>query len=316
MKVVILAGGFATRLWPLTEHRAKPLLPLAGKPLISHLVDRIPVDLDIIVSTNALFADDFRVWARGFSGRNISIFVEDSAGDVSKPGALAATSLVISSFSLQEPLLLLAGDNYVGFDIGLFIKAYRDSPLVAVYDTGSKEVAKQFGVVMVDHGHIVAFHEKPLEADSTLVSTGCYLFPARYLGDIQEYARRKADNLGGIFEDFLERGIHVDAFPFDEDWIDIGSFDSYMRAHRALQRRSSVSPLAVIRDCEIGEGVSIGDHCVVTNSILHNAIVLPGCTLADVRLRNSIVDEGCTITGLDLDHKMIRGGFRYPAVLG
>ena len=62
MQCFILAGGFATRLWPLTEKQAKPLLPIAGKPILTHLIEKIPDDLPITVSTNAAFQGGFKEW--------------------------------------------------------------------------------------------------------------------------------------------------------------------------------------------------------------------------------------------------------------
>jgi len=70
MKCIILAGGFATRLWPLTENKAKPLLHLKDRPLLSHLVQKLPVEMELIISTNAIFADDFYSWKESFPERN------------------------------------------------------------------------------------------------------------------------------------------------------------------------------------------------------------------------------------------------------
>ncbi len=81
MKIIILAGGFATRLWPLTENKAKPLLHLKDRPLISHIVEKLPKDMEIIVSTNAVFEEGFKNWVKNFPNHKIKIFVEDSAAD-------------------------------------------------------------------------------------------------------------------------------------------------------------------------------------------------------------------------------------------
>ncbi|HRH93005.1 MAG TPA: sugar phosphate nucleotidyltransferase, partial [Candidatus Peribacteria bacterium] len=89
MRCFVLAGGFATRLWPLTEKRAKSLLPLAGKPILSHVVDAVPAKIPVSVSTNAVFEADMRRWAKK-QNRDIDIVVEDTGHDDQKLGALGA----------------------------------------------------------------------------------------------------------------------------------------------------------------------------------------------------------------------------------
>ena len=87
MHAIILAGGFATRLWPLTENTAKPLIEVAGKPLISYIIESLPLDIKITISTNLVFADDFIHWKNTYfadRSENIDIFIEDSAGETEK----------------------------------------------------------------------------------------------------------------------------------------------------------------------------------------------------------------------------------------
>ncbi|MFH0851764.1 MAG: sugar phosphate nucleotidyltransferase, partial [Candidatus Peregrinibacteria bacterium] len=78
MRAFILAGGFATRLWPLTEKRAKPLLPLAGKPLIDHLLEQLPSDLPVTVSINAAFQQSFEHRKAESKHTRVEIVVEQS----------------------------------------------------------------------------------------------------------------------------------------------------------------------------------------------------------------------------------------------
>ena len=206
MKCIILAGGFATRLWPLSENKAKPLLHLKDRPILSHIVDGLPQGLEIIISTNVAFEQDFLAWAKHRPDRKIRVFVEDSMENESKKGALGAVALAIRKEKIDEDLLLIAGDNYFGFRISDFVNSFKGNPILAAYDIGSLEAAKKFGVVVTNDGRVVGFQEKPREPKSTLVSTGCYVFPKRNLADIAEYAQTHKDNLGGIFEHLLNKG--------------------------------------------------------------------------------------------------------------
>lgn len=306
--VLLLAGGFATRLWPLTEKRAKPLLPLAGKALIQHIIDALPPELDIIVSTNKRFENDFQQLQAEYSDRNISVFIEDSQDDKSKKGALAATAMVIREFQLKVPLFLIAGDNYFGFSVEDFLNAYEGRTLLASFDTQSLQQAKQFGVVSVDGKRLSSFIEKPIDPPSTLISTGCYLFEPGHLPEICTYSEIAADNLGGIFEYLLEKEAPIDVFTFSEDWIDIGSFESYLDAHKQLLNENSIHESSQIIDCQLGESVDIGPDCIIENSELDHVIVMKGARIKNARLRGCIIDQHCQIEDVDLDRKMIREG--------
>jgi glucose-1-phosphate thymidylyltransferase len=307
---LILAGGFATRLWPLTEKRAKPLLPLAGKPLICHIIDRIPLTIPIIISTNRVFQEDFVGLKHSYPERNISIFIEDSTDDKAKKGALGATSLTIESFGITTPLLLIAGDNYFGFDMEDFLKSYSGKTLLASYDTKSLQTARQFGVLEVAGKRLVSFVEKPLDPPSTLISTGCYLFSPAHLPFIQEYAKKSADNLGGIFEYLLQKNEEIDVYSFTEEWIDIGSFESYLDAHRLLSKENRIASTTRLVNSILGESVEIGENCLLEGAEIENSILLENCVIKNARIRGCIIDKNCVIEGVDLDRKMIRAGSR------
>lgn len=310
LTALILAGGFATRLWPLTEKRAKPLLPLAGKPLIRHIIDRIPREIPIIISTNQVFQQDFLELADLLKDRDISVFIEDSSHDKAKKGALGATSLVIEAYDLRSPLLLIAGDNYFGFDMSDFIQRYQGHTLLASYDTKSLQTARQFGVLEVNGTRLISFVEKPQDPASTLISTGCYLFAPHHLELIQEYARISSDNLGGIFEYLLKKNEPVEVYSFAEKWIDIGSFESYLEAHRYLSKGNLIDPSSTIQASALGSAVEVGKNCVLENCDLEEVIIMDDCQIRNARIRGCIIDKNCVIEGVDLDHKMIRAGSR------
>src|SRR3989344_4705071 len=215
MHAFILAGGFATRLWPLTEKRAKPLLPLAGKPILTHLIEHIPNDLPITVSTNAVFKDAFEKWKKDIN-RAVNILIEDTTHDDHKLGALGALSKWIRGKNIHEDVLLLTGDNYCGFSFKEFIGAFHESPLLAVYDIGDIERARTYGTVLTNKNIVIGFEEKPAHPKTTLVNTGASLLPHRVLPTIIEFAKRCPDNVGGIFEELLRHKEPIECFRFSE----------------------------------------------------------------------------------------------------
>ncbi len=311
MKCIILAGGFATRLWPLTENKAKPLLHLKDKPIISHIVDSLPEDMEIIVSTNAIFEHEFKKWAQDYKNRPIKIFVEDSVNDEFKKGALGATAMVIGHEKIEEDLLLIAGDNYFGFNMKDFINPYQNNPTLVAYDIQDLNLAKRFGVVVEQNGQVVEFQEKPQEPKSTLVSTGCYIFPSENLSDIVDYAKQKNDDLGGIFEYLLQKNISINVFSFSGKWFDVGSFEGYLKANRELLDNQVIENGQVEKTgSQFKGGVYLGDHTSIQDSTLEDTVILKNCKIINCVLRNCIVDEGAELKNIDLSHKMIRQGSR------
>jgi glucose-1-phosphate thymidylyltransferase len=325
MHAFILAGGFATRLWPLTEKRAKPLLPLAGKPIITHLLEKIPAEIPVTVSTNAAFEEDFRRWAKEQMRADLSIRIEGTRKDDEKLGALGAVRAWILDEKIDDDVLLLTGDNYFGCSIDAFLDARgEDEPLIAAHDIGSLESAKAFGTVIVHpkseaspsatpegRREVLTFEEKPAQPKSTLVSTGCSWIPRACLPILIEYAALHPDNVGGIFEEFLRRRISVGCFTFTERWFDIGSFEAYLEATRALVGENVLRQDGSIVENSACQGsVVVGRESRVMDCNLRDVVLFDGCTVEDCHLENCILDEGCTLKGIDLRGKMLRAGTR------
>jgi glucose-1-phosphate thymidylyltransferase len=223
MKCLILASGFGTRLYPLTIYRAKALLEYKGQPLLSHIVDRIPGNIDILVSCNRKFEADFRRWQKN-AARLVELCVEDVWTEEQKKGAVGSLEFAVSNQNIAEDLLVITGDNYFEFSLAEFISAYNgNNVLVAVYDIGDMSKASRFGIVTLDGDRIVEFQEKPAQPRSSLVSTGIYIFPPRIFPLLSRYcAEGKRDNLGSFIAHLVEKD-EVRAHTFTETWRDIGS---------------------------------------------------------------------------------------------
>ncbi len=312
MQTFILAGGFATRLWPLTEKRAKPLLPLAGHPIIEHLINAIPADFPVTVSTNAAFAEGFRAWI-AILNRPVSLVVEESKSDRQKTGALGALAEWIAQENIEEDVLLLTGDNYLGFSMEQFLAAYQQgTPLLAAHDLKNLSKAALFGTVITDPQDstlVTGFEEKPLNPKTTLVSTGCSVIPKETLPVLKSFAALHPDNIGGIFEEFLRHHIPVRCFTFTEPWLDVGSFDSYLAAHRLLVgEQTLLAEGAAVTDSVCSGGIAIGRGSHIRKSELHNCIVFENCEIRDCILRDCVIDNSCMLQGVDLTGKMLREG--------
>lgn len=309
MRTFILAGGFATRLWPLTEHRAKPLLPLVGKPILTHIIEKLPREFHVTVSTNAAFEEHFIEWQKQ-QKMPVTVYIESALHDDAKLGALRAVADWITRENVREDILLLTGDNYLGFDMATFLASYHvGTPLLAAYDIGDLEQAKKFGTVVLGKNGttIDAFEEKPQAPKSTLISTGCSILPAATLPILVEYAQTHADNIGGIFEEFLRRSQPVNAFTFTEPWFDIGSFEAYLEATKLLVGEMVVEgdQSRFLNSTRVGS-VVLGAGSDVIRSTLTNTVLFDGCFIEDCILENCIIDNRCTLRGVELTGKMLR----------
>ena len=178
MKLIVLGAGYATRLHPLTLNQPKPLLPVAGKPMIEHVLDNVKSirDIDhIYIVTNARFAEHFQRWADGYSvkheGAPITIINDQTTDDSNRLGAIGDIDLVLTEAQIDDDIIVVAGDNLFSHSLEAFGEFCRETgkPVLGVYDVGNLEEIKKYNAIEIDaDGHITFFEEKPTEPKSTL----------------------------------------------------------------------------------------------------------------------------------------------------
>jgi len=242
MKVLILAAGYATRLYPLTLTQPKPLLPVAGKPMIEHVMDNLAAvgGIDrVYVVTNARFAAHFQRWADGYGPRarlNFSIINDGSTDDTNKLGAIGDLHLVLRQEKLDDDLIVVAGDNLFSEKLegfGRFIRE-KNAPVLGVYDVGSLEAVKKYGAVNLDpDGRISRFEEKPPRPTSTLIGIALYYYPRATLPLISQYLAEgnNPDQPGRLIQ-WLYPRLPVHTWTVPGLWYDIGSKETLEEANR------------------------------------------------------------------------------------
>jgi glucose-1-phosphate thymidylyltransferase len=247
MKVLILAAGYATRLYPLTLTQPKPLLPVAGRPMIEYVLDNLaPIGgiERVYVVTNAKFAGQFQQWADGYGARAKLAFTvvnDGSTDDSNKLGAIGDLHLVLTKETVDDDLLVVAGDNLFSEKLngfGQFIRN-RQTPVLGVYDVGSIEQARKYGVVAVDgDGRITKFEEKPANPPSTLISVALYFYPRATLPLIHQYiAERNNPDQPGRLVQWLYPRVPVHTWTVPGLWYDIGSKETLEEANRIFARK-------------------------------------------------------------------------------
>lgn len=246
MKCLLLGAGYATRLYPLTQDRPKPLLPVGGIPILERTCTRLLrlPDLDrIFLVTNHRFASHYYRWLHDFEDRTspkvpVEIFDDMTTTPENRLGAIGDIDFVIRHAGIEDDLMVIAGDNLILFDLaGVAARAKEAGSSVAcVKDIGSLDKMSLYGTVEVDAGgKIISFEEKPATPRSTLASIGVYHFRKAHV----PLFRRFLEDAGGkdapgYYIHWLYRQVALYAHVIEGDWFDIGDLDSYNQADRMM----------------------------------------------------------------------------------
>lgn len=245
MKCIILCGGYAKRLWPLTKTIPKPLLDINGKLMIDIILDKFSnVDeiKEIIISTNARFEKNFMDWLEknNKTGKKLKIVIEPTHEEDFKFGTIAGIQHVIKSEKICEDCIIVAGDNLFDYSINDFIKYYKtkNTAILAVFDVKDRIKAQLYGIVALNENNkVIDFIEKPSNPPSTLAATCCYLFPKdimKLIGVYIDEGNRK--DSPGYFIDWLRKRTSVHAFVFKGHWFDIGDLESLENAREFIKK--------------------------------------------------------------------------------
>jgi glucose-1-phosphate thymidylyltransferase len=247
MQVLILAAGYATRLYPLTLNQPKPLLPVGGKPMLEHVIDHLaPVkDLgEIYVVTNQKFVSHVTEWSEKYRREkaklNFKIINDGSTSDNDKLGAIGDIHLVITREKVKGDLIVVAGDNLFDSSLAPFVEFARSkkTTVLAVYDVGDLEAIKKYNSITLDpDGRITFFEEKPKNPTSTLTGIALYYFPAEVVEMIKTYIAEgnNPDQPGRLIQ-WLYPRVPVHTWTVPGRWFDIGSKETLEEADRIFNQ--------------------------------------------------------------------------------
>ena len=243
MKLIILGAGYATRLYPLTLNQPKPLLEVAGKPMIEHVLDNLKAITDIdhvYIVTNARFAEHFEAWADEYQdphpGAPVTIIDDRSTDDSNKLGAIGDVNLVLTDAQIDDDIIVVAGDNLFSSrleNFGEFCRA-RDAPVVGVYDVGNLDEIKKYNAIEInDADQITFFEEKPAHPKSTLTGIALYYYPKWALPLIRQYlAEGNHADQPGLLVQWLYPRTPFFVWRVPGIWFDVGSRETLDEANR------------------------------------------------------------------------------------
>ncbi|MEY2974311.1 MAG: hypothetical protein RIR49_731 [Actinomycetota bacterium] len=293
MFAVVLVGGFGTRLRPLTDDVPKPMLPVANRPMIVRLAERLAAGgvTDIVLALGFM-PDAFRsafpgdVLEGGSGTVRLHYAVEPEPLDTAGAIAFAArTAGVTGTFVVAN------GDIMTSLPIADLVAAHRSAGVEATIHLTPVDDPSSFGVVEVDDSGLVRrFVEKPApgESDSRTINAGTYVFEEAVLDRIP--AGRRVSVERETFPALVADGA-LAAVATDHDWIDTGRPELYLAANlahldgEAIAESARVAPTAVVTSSVVGADAVIGDDATVTESV-----VLAGAEIgAGARLERSLV---------------------------
>ena len=234
MKCVILAAGYATRLYPLTENFPKPLLEVAGKPILDWLIDDMAstgMVEEYIVISNHKFAHIFEEWAAKKSDATIRVIDDGTTSNETRLGAVKDIQFAIEQLQLDDDLLVMAGDNLLDFSLGEFMRYGKEKNATCVmrYYEASEARLHKTGVIEIDaNDGILSFEEKPAQPKSHWCVPAFYYYTRE-----DSHLIKKGIESGcgtdapGSFIAWLSGQTKVYAWEMPGRRYDIGNLESY-----------------------------------------------------------------------------------------
>lgn len=233
MICLILAAGYATRLYPLTENFPKPLLPVNGKTILDWLIDDISDTTDIkrfIVLSNHKFACHFDKWAAD-SGRDITVVDDGTSSNETRLGAVRDIEYAIDKLGLDDDMLVIAGDNVLDFSLGKFVEYYKEknsSAVMRYYEADEQKLLK-CGVVTIDENdRVVEMTEKSPTPATHWCTPPFYIYTRE---DATKIKQALSEGCGydapGSFIAWLCKKSNVYSMEMPGSRYDIGNLESY-----------------------------------------------------------------------------------------
>ena len=237
MKAIILAAGYATRLYPLTENKSKALLSIGGKPIVGHIVDslkKIDVIDKIYVISNSRFYKDFVQWKDENSLENVEILDDGTDSDENKLGAIGDIDFVIRKAGIDEDLFIIAGDSFFTFGLEDFYEYFRNikRDCVCAEKLEDLNLLRRFAVASVDtYNRITDLVEKPQDPRSDLGIYASYIYTKDTVKLFGKYlADGNKPDAPGFFLQWLYDKKDVYVYKIKGEFLDIGTPESYREA--------------------------------------------------------------------------------------
>jgi glucose-1-phosphate thymidylyltransferase len=322
MKVVIPAAGLGTRLRPHTHHRPKPLMPVAGKTVLGHVLDKLaPLDVEELIFIVGHLGGQIEAYvAEHYDFRARYVQQEELKGQ--------AHAISLARQHIDGPLLILFVDTIFEADLAGLASLATDGVVYAK----PVEHPQRFGIVTVDGaGHITDFVEKPEQPRSNLAVIGLYYVKdgpwlLKAIDELMAAGRQTKGEyyLADALQRMIDQGARLEAWPVAV-WEDCGTWPAILQTNRYLLSRLAhdvapgtlgegavvvppvrIGPGSQVTASVVGPNVYVGDGCVIRHSVVGPSVSLAGGgSVTDALVVDSIVDAGARIEQITLAGSLI-----------
>ncbi|HEY0671040.1 MAG TPA: sugar phosphate nucleotidyltransferase [Longimicrobiales bacterium] len=314
MKGVIMAGGFGTRLKPLTINRPKPMVPVANRPIMEHIVELLRRHgITDLISILYFQPDHITSHFGDGSAFGVTMRYVTADADYGTAGAVRNASHLIG----DEPVIVISGDVLTDFDLSAAITEHQQRQADATIALTSVDNPLAFGIVIVDrhNGRIVRFLEKPTwgEVFSDTINTGIYILEPGALARVPQLTN--FDFSKDLFPKMLRESAGLYGHIAKGYWRDIGNLDEYRRAHEDVlagrvnlclageTRAVNGAMLSIDEHADLAADVTLSGKVIIGHgarigqgATLDNVVVGPDCVIGDgVALGHVVLWEGCQI---------------------
>lgn len=243
MKALILAAGYATRLYPLTLDRPKALLPIAGKAIIDYIVNQIEtidsID-ELVVISNHKFFPHFSKWSEERQSRlSIKILNDNTTDDSNKLGAIGDIQFAIDTLGIDDDLLIMAGDNIFTFELNNYYNAFlsKKSDMILVKEMDNPNDLRRMANVETDsEGRVIGMEEKPENPKTNLAAFASYIYKKDTVPLIKQYLDEGNNpDAPGFFPSWLYKIKSLYAYKFTGECYDIGTHESYKEVNEIFE---------------------------------------------------------------------------------
>ena len=245
MKALILAAGYATRLYPLTIDKPKALLPIAGKPIIDYIVDQIETidEIDeLVVISNHKFYPHFSDWAKARNTKlNIVVLNDNTTDDTNKLGAIGDIEFAIENLKLNDDILVMAGDNIFTFALKDYYNSFKETGydhILVKELTSIDDLRRMANVVTNEQGLVTDMEEKPQNPKTNLAAFASYIYKKDTVPMIKKYLDEGNNpDAPGFFPSWLYKQKTVHAYKFEGECYDIGTPKSYKEVDEIFSQK-------------------------------------------------------------------------------